>query len=105
MVITSCPFSPLPNNKILVITKLKVVADDKLNIAKMTISPLDRVENSVGKVGNAGYQLSLPTVFSKTFFFRVVQGRDCVVESLEQIPSLQCCLQMYSICSLTVLTS
>ena len=55
MVITSCPFSPLPNNKILVITKLKVVADDKLNIAKMTISPLDRVENSVGKVGNAGY--------------------------------------------------
>ena len=37
-------------------TKLKAFADDKLNVAKMTISPIDRVENSVEKVENAGYQ-------------------------------------------------
>ena len=34
-------------------TKLKAFADDKLNIAKMTISPHDRVENTVGKEENA----------------------------------------------------
>ena len=49
-------FNPLPNNKILDMTKLKAFADDKLNIDKMTISVLDRVENTEGKGENAGYQ-------------------------------------------------
>ena len=48
--------NPLPNNKILDVTKLKAFADDKLNVAKMTISLLDTVENTVGKGENAGYQ-------------------------------------------------
>ena len=43
-----------PNDKIL--TKLKVFADDKLYLASMMISLLDRVENTVGKGENAGYQ-------------------------------------------------
>ena len=30
-------------------TKLKALADDKLNVAKMTISLYDRVKNTVGK--------------------------------------------------------
>ena len=36
--------------------KLKSVADNKLNVAKMTISLFYRVENTVGKGENAGYQ-------------------------------------------------
>ena len=47
-------FNPLLNNKILDMTKLKAFADDKLNIAKMTVSLFDRVENTVGKGENAG---------------------------------------------------
>ena len=43
----------LPNNKILVMTKLKVFADDKLNVAKMLFSLFDRVENSAEKGENA----------------------------------------------------
>ena len=41
--------NPFPNEKILDTIKLKAFADDKLNIAKMTISPLNRAENTVGK--------------------------------------------------------
>ena len=37
-------------------TKLKAFAVDKLNINKMTISLLDRVENTEVKGENAGYQ-------------------------------------------------
>ena len=46
----------LPNDKFLDIAKLKAFADDKLNVAKMTISLCDRVKNTVGKEVNAGYQ-------------------------------------------------
>ena len=43
---------------------------------------LDRVENTVGKGENAGYQHFLQfSVFSKAFFFMVVQSRDCMVKS------------------------
>ena len=64
------------------LTKLKAFAYDKLKIAKMMISLLDWVENTVGKVENAGYQhfLIFPTVFSKAFFFTVVKSQDCVVK-------------------------
>ena len=69
--------------KIWNVTKLKVFADDKFNIDKMTISLLDKLENTVGKGENAGYQhfLLFPTVFSKAFFFRVVKSRDCLAKS------------------------
>ena len=49
-------FNPLPNNKTLEMTALKAFADDKLKVAKMMISLFDRVENTVGKGENAGYQ-------------------------------------------------
>ena len=59
--------NPLQNNKILDMNKLKAFADDKLNIAKMTISLFDRVEKPVGKGENAGYQhfLLFPQGFPK----------------------------------------
>ena len=46
----------LPNNKNFDMTKLKAFADDKLNVAKMMISLLNRKENNVGKGENAGHQ-------------------------------------------------
>ena len=45
----------LPNDKFLDRTKLKAFADDKLNIAVMMISLIDRVENTVGRVENPLY--------------------------------------------------
>ena len=51
----------------------------------MTISLHDRVENTVEKGEDAGYQVtsifSFPTVFSKSFFFRVIKSWDCVGKS------------------------
>ena len=57
----------LPNDIILDLTKFKAIADDKLNVATMTISLFDGVENSVGKGENAGYQhfLLFPQCFPK----------------------------------------
>ena len=59
-VTTADNLNSLPNVKILDVTKLESLADNKLNIAKMMISPFDRVENTVGKGENAGYQHFLP---------------------------------------------
>ena len=62
-------------------TELNAFADDKLSVDKVTISLLDRVENTVRKGENAGYQhfFSLFPVFSKDIFFRVVTCGDYVV--------------------------
>ena len=60
-----CLLNILPKKtKILDMTKLKTFTDnklstfpdDKLSVSKMTISFLDREENTVGKGKNAGYQ-------------------------------------------------
>ena len=74
--------NPLPNDKFLDMTKLKAFADDKLNVAKMTISLCGRLENTVGKRRKCWLPAfsSFHTVFSKAFFFRVVKSRDCMVE-------------------------
>ena len=57
----------LLNDKILDMAKLKAFADDQLIIARMMISLLDRVENTMGKGENAGYQyfLLFPQCFPK----------------------------------------
>ena len=64
------PFNPLPTDKILHWSKLKVFGDDKINAAEMMISFSDRVENIVGKEENAGYQdfLLFPQCFQTLFF-------------------------------------
>ena len=63
--IHSRSFNPLPNKKILDVTK--AFAGDKLNIANMKIFPFHGIENTVGKGENAGYQhfLLFPQCFSK----------------------------------------
>ena len=60
-------FNSLPNDNILEVTKLKAFTDDKLMVAKMTISLFNRVENTVGKGENDGYQhfLLFPQFFPK----------------------------------------
>ena len=57
----------LPNNKILVLTKLKAFADSKFNVAKILISVFDRAINIVGKRENVDYQhfLLFPQCFQK----------------------------------------
>ena len=47
----------LPNDKILEWTKLKAIADDKIDVAKIMISVYNWVENIVGKGENAGYNV------------------------------------------------
>ena len=49
-------------------TKLKAFADNKLSVARMMISLLDSVENTVGTRENAGYQhfLLFPQCFPKS---------------------------------------
>ena len=48
--------NPLLNNKMFNVTQLIAFVDDKLNVAKMAISLLDRVENTMAKGENSGYQ-------------------------------------------------
>ena len=76
-------FNPFPNDKVLDTTELKAFADDNLNIAKMMISLLDRVENTMDKGENAGYQhfLLFPQCFPNPSSLMVVKSRDCVVKS------------------------
>ena len=66
-----------PFDKILKGTKLKAFADDKMNVAEMTISLYDRIENTVGKEENAGYQhfLLFPQCFPKPSFLGYLKGR------------------------------
>ena len=47
-------FNPLPNGKLLDVTKLKAFTDDKLKVAKKMISRFDKVKNTEGKGENAG---------------------------------------------------
>ena len=67
--------NPLPNNRILDVTELKAFADDKSNVAKMTISLFDKAENTVGKGKKCWLPVPafypFPTMFCKALFFRV----------------------------------
>ena len=49
-------FNSLPKYKILVWSKLKAFADDKINVTKNLKFVLGRIGNIVGKGENAGYQ-------------------------------------------------
>ena len=59
-------FNPLPNDNVWDVV-VKAFADDKLNVARMMNSLLEREENTVGKGENAGYQqfLLFPQCFQK----------------------------------------
>ena len=57
-------------------TKLKALADDKINATETLKLVLGRIENVLGKGENAGYQhfLLFPKCFQKAFFLRVVKS-------------------------------
>ena len=63
---------PLPNGKILDVTKLKAFVCNKLKVAKMIISIFERVENTVGKGESAGNQHFL--LFAQCFQKPSFQG-------------------------------
>ena len=48
--------TPLPDDKILALSKMKAFADGTLNVTQNSMSVFHRVENIVGKEENAGYQ-------------------------------------------------
>ena len=59
----------LPINKISDLSKLKVFADETINVTQKLKFDLGRVENTVGKGENAGYKqfLLFPQCFQKAF--------------------------------------
>ena len=48
-------FNSLPYEKILDLSELKAIADDKINISKKLKFVLERIENIAEKVQNIGY--------------------------------------------------
>ena len=62
-------FNPLPDDKILGLPKLKVFADDKLNVTQNIEVVFDRIEKIVEKEENTGNQhfLLFPQCFQKAF--------------------------------------
>ena len=60
----------LPNNKTLDWSKLKAIADNKINVNGKLEFDMGRVENLVEKKENAGYQhfLLFPQCFQKASF-------------------------------------
>ena len=74
--------NPLSNDKFLDWSKLKAFAEYKINVIEKQKSFWELVENIVGKEENAGLPAfsSFPTMFSKSFFLRVVRSWDCVVK-------------------------
>ena len=76
-------FNSLPNNKFWDWSKLKALADEKLNVTEKLKYVLGRVENIVGKGENAGSQhfLQFPPRFQKASFKGSLKSLDCVVKS------------------------
>ena len=71
-------FNPFQDDKILAWSKMKQFAEDKIDVVKMMISLLDRVENT-GKRRKCWLPAfsPFPTVFSKAFFLPVVKSGLC----------------------------
>ena len=70
-------FNALPNDKFLDWSKLKELADDKINVIEKWKFVLGMVENIVGKGENAGCQhfLLFPQCFQKASFSGIVWER------------------------------
>ena len=64
------------------LSKLKAFADDNSNVNQAMKFALGRVENTVEKEKCWLPAFSpFPTMFSKSFFLRVVESWDCLVKS------------------------
>ena len=77
------PWPFLSNDKILDWSKLKAIADDKINVTEKIKFVLRRVENIVEKGENAGYQyfFLFQQCFQKVSCFKVIKSRACKVKS------------------------
>ena len=77
--LTLKPCNSLPNNKILDWSKIKALADDKINVTQELKFVSGRVENIRGKGENAVYQhfLFFPQCFQKSFLLGVVKSGLC----------------------------
>ena len=66
----STPISLVHQNAVLCGNGSKAFADDKIKVPKLTIFVFDRVENTLGKGENAGYQhfLLFPQCFQRDFY-------------------------------------
>ena len=73
-------FNPLPDNKILALTKLEAFADDKLNEIQIIELVFHGVENIVGKGMLVTSIFPFPTMFSRYFFLRAVKRRQCMAK-------------------------
>ena len=77
----------LPNNKILDWSKLKELADDKINVTEKVKFGFGHIDNIVGKV-----EMLVTSIFSfsrnisKGFFHRVFKSGDCVVKRVSWNP-------------------
>ena len=67
---TKC-INSLSNDKILDYSKLKAFADNKINVTQKLKYKLGRLENIVGKGGNAGHRFALCPQF---FNIPLIQG-------------------------------
>ena len=65
----SC-INPLPDDKSLLLSKLKAFADKNFNVVQVMQFFYDRVENIVGKGENAGYKPFL--LFAQCFFYQLL---------------------------------
>ena len=73
-------FNPLPNDKILDLSKLRAFADEKLKVIQVAKLVLGKTENIVGKEENAGYRHFLFSQCFEKAFPAGLLSRDCVVE-------------------------
>ena len=69
--------NPLPNDKILDLTKLKALVDDKFDVNEIEIGWKKLRERR--KCWLSAFS-SFPTLFSEDFFLRVIWSRDCVIK-------------------------
>ena len=71
-------FNPLTNDKFLHWSKLKALADDKVNVTEKLKCALGRTEN-IG-IGENAFS-SFPEMFSKAFFLRLLKVGICLGKS------------------------
>ena len=77
----------LSNNKILDWSKLKALADDKINVSEKLKFCVGKGRKHCGKRRKCWLPAfsPFPTMFLKSFFFKVVKSRDLVVKELNVI--------------------
>ena len=71
----------LPNDKFLNLSKLKAFADDKYNLKTDILFGIGRKHCGKRRKCWLPALSPFPTMYSKGFFFRVVESWDCVVKS------------------------